>query len=152
MKIIHADDQMFGNEFWTTIGEDITYKKQRPLIAHDCGAIAKHNDTIYWFEEDDGHYWSTVELKENEIPLISTLLSQLRLCVKHVGYATKFTNKHPKFKIGGVSLTLDKQGKDLKVVTINLDKDRHIEFGAFYLNSVIDCFKLKERPYKPNQP
>ena len=178
MNLIDADDQMFGNFYYTTIklkidkivgkyipfGEQedncLHFSGQRPHIAWGCNGIVKiSDDEWHLLDEDDGHYWTAAIITEKQLEAIRAGINELKSNIKEVrkGKAVKyhFVNGIPKIKSDYFNFHYDFKGNAISLITINIidlsgGEEYSTRMHPFWLRDLIKVFNLVERDAAKN--
>lgn len=143
MNLIKADDQQFGNTFFTTINEDESHVGYRPHIAWGCSGMAKIDGEWHLFNEDDGHYWSIGIVTEEEIEAVKNGLIELRNNLEIKGYKCRFKRGIPKIKSDLFQFQYETSGR--REITSFIIKIRDIveQNHPCWIDSHIKCWSLK---------
>ena len=154
MKIIKADDQMFGNQYMTTIkleNEELILTKMRPHVAWGCNGIAKIDKDWHFFDEDDGHYWTSFIMSDDEFNEINNAITELSNSIIDRSCSNKkprfnFKNGIPKIKGSFFNFHYEFEGKKITLIEILIRGESKVKIHPFWLKDIERCFSLKERP------
>jgi hypothetical protein len=141
---IKIDDQDFGNTWTTSLrfpnNTEKVIRGERPKQFDGVHGLVKKDDLFHLMSEDDGHFWTSFILTENELKSLHRHLSNL---VKHFHYTNNYKVKvkpnlvtHQTIKDIEGEIDIIPRNDSAPLINLKI-KDNNIQFDVNWLPSLI---------------